>query len=303
MTTAIEPGTATVDHRYDFILLFDVMDGNPNGDPDAGNAPRVDPETGHGLVSDVCLKRKIRNYVSLAQSDATGAPLAGYDIYVKERAVLNRQHGRAYEALGLKPGDKASKGGDAVERARAWMCQTFFDVRMFGAVMMTEVNAGQVRGPVQITFARSVDPIVSLEQAITRMAVTTEKESEKQDGGNRTMGRKEIVPYALYVAHGFISPQLAARTGFDQRDLDLLQRALAGMFELDRSAARGMMSTRRCWAFEHDSPLGNAPAHRLFERLNIARRDPSRPPREFSDYQAGLDTADLPAGIRVLEWA
>lgn len=293
-----------IDRRYDFVLLFDVVNGNPNGDPDAGNSPRVDPETGRGLVSDVCLKRKIRNYISLAKTDpATGAPEAGYDIYVKERAILNRQHGRAYEALGLEAGTKAAKSAEAVERARAWMCQTFFDVRMFGAVMMTEVNAGQVRGPVQITFSRSVDPIVSLEQSITRMAVTTEKEAEKQDGGNRTMGRKEIVPYGLYVAHGFVSPQLAAQTGFSADDLELLRHALTGMFELDRSAARGLMSTQRCWAFEHESPLGNAPAHRLFERVHIAREDTSKPPREFADYKVALDTTNLPSGVRIHEWA
>lgn len=304
MTAPTALASVPVDHRYDFVLLFDVVNGNPNGDPDAGNSPRVDPETGRGLVSDVCLKRKIRNYISLAKTDrATGAPEAGYDIYVKERAILNRQHGRAYEALGLEPGTKAAKSADVVEQARAWMCQTFFDVRMFGAVMMTEVNAGQVRGPVQITFSRSVDPIVSLEQSITRMAVTTEKEAEKQDGGNRTMGRKEIVPYGLYVAHGFISPHLAAQTGFSESDLELLRHALSGMFELDRSASRGLMSTQRCWAFEHESPLGNAPAHRLFERVCITRKDDSRPPREFADYNVTLDAANLPSGVRIHEWA
>lgn len=298
MTTTLAPATAPIEHRYDFVLLFDVINGNPNGDPDAGNSPRVDPETGHGLVSDVCLKRKIRNFVTLAKSDATGTPEAGYDIYVKERAILNQQHQRAYEAKGLKKGDKG-----ASDQAREWMCQTFFDVRMFGAVMSTEVNAGQVRGPVQITFARSVDRIVSLEQAITRMAVTTEKESEKQEGGNRTMGRKELVPYGLYVAHGFISPFLARQTGFSQADLDVLRQALGQMFEVDRSAARGLMTTRRCWTFEHESALGNAPAQRLFERVRIARKDESKPPRDYSDYDVSLDTTDLSAGVRVLEWA
>jgi len=281
MSTTLAPRVDTiVDRRYDFVMLFDVINGNPNGDPDAGNAPRVDPETGRGLVSDVCIKRKIRNFVTLAKTGADGAPEAGYDIYIKERAILNQQHQRAYDALGLKLTEKASKktgkagdkspenddagagrGQEAADAARAWMCQTFFDIRMFGAVMMTDVNAGQVRGPVQITFSRSIDPIVSLEQAITRMAVTTERESKQQDGGNRTMGRKEIVPYGLYVGYGFISPQLARQTGFSMADLELLRRGLAQMFEFDRSSARGLMATRGLWAFEHESPLGNASAH------------------------------------------
>lgn len=283
-----------IEHRYDFVLLFDVINGNPNGDPDAGNSPRVDPETARGLVSDVCLKRKVRNYISLVQSDAKGAPAPGYDIYVKERSVLNQQHQRAYDALKLDP-----RAGDSELRARQWMCQTFFDVRMFGAVMTTGVNAGQVRGPVQITFARSVDPIMPLEQAITRMAVTTDAESEKQKGGNRTMGRKEIVPYALYVAHGFVSPQLAAQTGFSNTDLALLWKALEQMFEFDRSATRGEMTTRRLLVFEHESPLGNAPAHRLFERVSVSRVGEDRPPREYADYHVAVDTEDLPSGVRL----
>jgi CRISPR-associated protein Csd2 len=307
MTTTIAPGVSAgsplVTHRYDFVLLFDVVNGNPNGDPDAGNAPRVDPETGHGLVSDVCIKRKIRNFVSALKSDFTsGEPAPGYDIYVKERAILNQQHERAYTALGLSPDDKAAKEDGIEAKARRWMCQTFFDVRMFGAVMTTGVNAGQVRGPVQITFARSMDPIVSLEQAITRMAVTTEREAEQQEGGNRTMGRKELVPYGLYRAHGFISPHLGAQTGFSLDDLDVLRRALAQMFELDRSAARGEMTTRALWAFEHDSPLGNAPAHRLFERIRVSRKDTSKPARQFSDYDVTVDSANLPSGIRLIDW-
>ena len=291
---------APVSRRYDFVLLFDVINGNPNGDPDAGNAPRLDPETGHGLVTDVCLKRKIRNFVSLVKTDpATGQPEPGYDIYVKERAVLNQQHRRAYDALGLRTdGGAAEKAGNA-DRARAWMCQTFFDIRMFGAVMTTDVNAGQVRGPVQLAFARSVDPITSLEQSITRMAVTTEKEAEKQEGGNRTMGRKEIVPYGLYRAHGFVSPHLAAQTGFHDGDLELLWHSLERMFEIDRSAARGEMATRALYVFEHQSALGNAPAHRLFERLRVARREGSQPPRSFSDYDVTFDDAGLPAGVTV----
>jgi CRISPR-associated protein Csd2 len=285
-----------ISHRYDFVLLFDVTNGNPNGDPDAGNAPRIDPETGHGLVSDVCLKRKVRNFVTLAKTEGSG-PAAGYDIYVKERAVLNDQHLRAYKAKGLDPKAKGAKTKrENEEAARAWMCQTFFDIRMFGAVMSTEINAGQVRGPVQMTFARSLDPIVSLEQAITRMAVTNERDAEKQEGGNRTMGRKEIVPYALYRAHGFISPQLARSTGFNEDDLALLFQALEGMFEIDRSAARGEMTTRGLFAFEHESALGNAPAHRLFERIVAQRRDPSRPARRFEDYEVAVGT-DVPTGI------
>lgn len=288
--------------RYDFVLLFDVTNGNPNGDPDAGNAPRMDPETGYGLVSDVCLKRKIRNFISLVKTDdATGAPEPGYDIYVKERAVLNQQHQRAYDALGLKSDAKGAEKAGNAERARAWMCQTFFDVRMFGAVMGTEINAGQVRGPVQIAFSRSIDPITSLEQSITRMAVTTDRESAAQEGGNRTMGRKEIVPYALYRAHGFVSPQLARQTGFDGDDLELLWQALERMFEFDRSSARGEMATRALYVFEHESALGNAPAHRLFDRLTVTRADESRPPRAFSDYMVALDREALPAGITVHE--
>jgi len=290
--------TAPITRRYDFVLLFDVTNGNPNGDPDAGNAPRTDPETGHGLVSDVCLKRKIRNFVSLAKTDpGTGELEAGYDVYVKERAILNHQHERAYTALGLKSDAKGADAAGNPERARAWMCQNFFDVRMFGAVMTTGVNAGQVRGPVQVTFARSVDRIAALEQSITRMAVTTEREALAQEGGNRTMGRKEIVPYALYRAHGFVSPHLAAQTGFSEEDLELLWQALERMFEFDRSSARGEMTTRALCVFEHESTLGNAPAHRLFERIQIRRRDPERPARTYSDYEIVVDSSELPRGV------
>ncbi len=292
----------SIAHRCDFVLLFDVINGNPNGDPDAGNAPRVDPETGHGLVSDVCLKRKIRNFISLVKTDPkTGAAESGYDIYVKERAILNQQHQRAYDALKLKNDGKAKEKANNVDRARAWMCQNFFDVRMFGAVMSTDVNAGQVRGPVQITFARSVDPIVSLEQAITRMAVTTEREAEQQEGGNRTMGRKELVPYGLYEAHGFVSPYLAAQTGFSPDDLELLWTSLEQMFEHDRSAARGEMTVRKLVIFEHESALGNAHAHRLFERIHVSRKDSAKPPRSFSDYEVTVDRATLPSGVQVHE--
>lgn len=291
-----------ITNRYDFVLLFDVKNGNPNGDPDAGNAPRIDPETGHGLVSDVCLKRKIRNFITLARTGPNGKPEPGYDIYVKEGAILNKQHERAYEVEGIKDADK---GADRVDLARQWMCQTFFDIRMFGAVMTTGVNCGQVRGPVQFAFARSMDPIAQLEQSITRMAVTTEREAqaqtERQEGQARTMGRKTIVPYALYEAHGFISPHLAAKTGFSDADLALLWQALKMMFEHDRSAARGEMASQRLIVFEHESALGNAPAHALFDRLKVTRKDPSKPARQFADYEVALDTAGLPAGITVNE--
>ena len=291
-----------IKNRYDFVLLFDVLNGNPNGDPDAGNSPRIDPETGHGLVSDVCLKRKIRNFICLAKTDPkTGQPADGYDIYVKEKAVLNRQHQRAYEAKKLNPDASGKEKAGQVSEARAWMCQTFFDIRMFGAVMMTDVNCGQVRGPVQIAFSRSVDPIAPLEQSITRMAVTTDREAEAQSGDNRTMGRKEIIPYALYVAHGFISPHLASDTGFSNEDLNILWQALKIMFEHDRSAARGEMSSKKLVVFEHESLLGNAPAHSLFARLKIARKDPAKPARMYLDYEVTLDNGNLPSGIKIHE--
>ncbi len=308
-TTVSGPASAElagqpIQQRYEFVLLFEVINGNPNGDPDAGNAPRVDPQDGHGLVSDVCLKRKIRNFITFAKGAAAGAPQPGYDIYLKEKAVLNHQHQRGYAALGLDAKHPAKlKPGEtpADERVRRWMCQTFFDVRMFGAVMTTGVNAGQVRGPVQIAFARSVEPIVSLEQTLTRMAVTTEKESAAQEGVNRTMGRKEIVPYALYRAHGFVSPFLAASTGFSKADLELLFAALAQMFDHDRSAARGEMGTCKLFVFEHESALGNAPARRLFELIQVAPRDPSRVARAFSDYLVTVNREALPAGVTLQE--
>ncbi len=300
-------GQSPIERRYDFVLIFDVANGNPNGDPDAGNAPRIDPETGHGLVSDVALKRKIRNFVTLEKTDpATGQPAPGHALYVQHRGVLERFHRQAYQALGLDPDAKGKADrGDAVDRARAWMCQTFWDVRTFGAVMSTGVNCGQVRGAVQIAFARSTDPIVSLEQSITRKAVTTEAEAQKQisDHGmvTGTMGRKEIVPYGLYQAHGFVSPSLAADTGFSAADLELLWRALQMMFEHDRSASRGEMATRKLVVFEHESRLGNAPAHKLFERVRISRRDLERPPRSYEDYAVTVDLAGLPNGITVHE--
>lgn len=283
---------SAIEHRYDFLLAFDVINGNPNGDPDTGNTPRVDPETGKGLVSDVCLKRKVRNYISLSKMNADGSPQQGYDIYVKERAILNLQHQRAYDALGLSDASKAN--GNNVDAARRWMCQTFFDIRMFGAVMSTGVNCGQVRGPVQLTFARSVDNISSLDQSLTRMAVTTAEEAEKQGGGNRTMGRKVIVPYGLYIGYGFVSPALADDTGFSQEDLEVLWQALVNMFEIDRSAARGMMQTQRLYVFEHSSRLGNAPAHVLFDMFQPRMKDDVPVARKFADY---ADTDILGLGI------
>lgn len=282
-------------HRYDFVLLFDVIDGNPNGDPDAGNLPRLDAETGHGLVTDVCLKRKVRNFVGLVKEEQPP-----FEIYVKEKAVLNKQHERAYEAIGasdlLKGDDKKRKGGEKSGEARDWMCKNFYDVRTFGAVMSTGVNCGQVRGPVQLTFARSVDPIVSLEHSITRMAVATEAEAEKQDGDNRTMGRKHTVPYGLYVAHGFVSAFLSDQTGFSDDDLELFWQALAQMFEHDRSAARGQMSTRGLYVFKHESKLGNAHAHSLFEQVSASKREEAVIPRRFDDYRVTVDDAEMAVG-------
>ncbi|MBO9357753.1 type I-C CRISPR-associated protein Cas7/Csd2 [Bordetella petrii] len=288
----------TLANRYDFALLFEVKNGNPNGDPDAGNLPRLDVETGHGLVTDVSLKRKVRNFVGLVKGD-----VPPYEIYVKEKAILNRTHERAYESIGkadlLKGDDKKRKGGNAVNEARDWMCKNFFDVRTFGAVMSTGVNCGQVRGPVQLTFARSVDPINAQEHSITRMAVATEAEAEKQDGDNRTMGRKHTVPYGLYIAHGFISSFLARQTGFSEDDLQLLWQAFGQMFEHDRSAARGEMATRGLYVFKHDSELGNAPAHALFERIKVAKNVDI--PRSFADYAITLDDTNLPTGVTVIK--
>lgn len=291
--------------RLDFVLLFDVKDGNPNGDPDAGNMPRIDAETGHGLMTDVALKRKLRNFVQLVK----GAQ-PPYDIYVKEKAVLEQTHRKAYEAIGAtdelagdedpKAKKKRKGSADSVEKARAWICQNFFDVRTFGAVMSTGVNCGQVRGPVQMTFARSADPIVASEHAITRMAVATQAEADKQDGDNRTMGRKHTVPYALYRSHGFVSAFLAKQTGFSAEDLELLMQGLEQMFEHDRSAARGEMSTRGLLVFQHDSELGNAHAHTLFERVSIQLKEGVTAPRSFSDYEVRVNETDLPGGVKLL---
>ncbi len=313
----------TLSRRHDFVLIFDVTNGNPNGDPDAGNLPRLDPETNHGLVTDVSLKRKIRNYVDLAR---TGE--AGHHIYVQEGSILNEKHRQAYVALrGESPGKKEAKlnpKDDAEATAlRDWMCGNFFDVRTFGAVMSTGINCGQVKGPVQMTFANSVEPILPVEISITRMAATNEAEQKKRAEGaeesdsrtdNRTMGRKHIVPYGLYVAHGFISAKFAERTGFSEIDLELLFEAMGSMFEHDRSAARGEMTTRKLIAFRHDSALGNAPAHLLFDRVKIGRNIDGefravddrglgnlRPARKFSDYMIDIDRDGLPSGVEILE--
>jgi CRISPR-associated protein Csd2 len=277
-------------NRYEFALLFDVQNGNPNGDPDAGNMPRFDPETGHGLVTDVCLKRKIRNHVALAKEGAER-----FNIYVQEKAVLSAQRKPAYEAA------TSDAAANTVEYARDWMCKNFYDIRTFGAVMSTkENNCGQVRGPVQIAFAKSVDPIMSQEVSITRMAVETEAEAKKQDGDNRTMGRKHIVPYGLYVAQGFVSAPLAEKTGFGEADLELLWNALINMFEHDRSAARGMMSSQKLYVFKHQDKFGNAPAHKLFDLINIKRNDKSEgPARSFKDYTVTVGRA--PEGVEIIE--
>lgn len=288
----------SIGNRYDFALIFDVRDGNPNGDPDAGNLPRVDPETGHGLVTDVCLKRKVRNYV-LVKHECKSR----FDIYIKEKAILNKLHEKAYQEVGIDLSDDKGKrkGGDHVDKARQKMCDTYYDVRTFGAVMSTGINCGQVRGPVQLTFARSVDPVVPLEFSITRMAVATEAEAIKQGGDNRTMGRKFTIPYGLYIGYGFISPSLASQTGFNQNDLDLLWESLKNMFEIDRSAARGLMATRKLIVFKHDSALGNGSSNSLFDLIHIEKLKTESPARDFRDYSVTIDTAVLPAGVTILE--
>lgn len=303
-------------NRYDFVLVFDVKDGNPNGDPDAGNLPRLDAETGHGLVTDVSLKRKVRNFIGLVKGNA-----AHFDIFVKEKSVLNQQIERAYEKspevqaaleawkLWQKDKKKNPKPPRHYEDiARDWMCDNFFDVRTFGAVMSTgdedsesklKKTAGQVRGPVQFTFARSIDPIIAQEHSITRMAVTNEKDLEKE----RTMGRKHTVPYGLYAAHGFVSSFLAKQTGFSDEDLELLWQSLAQMFEHDRSAARGEMATRGLYVFKHDSELGNAPAHALFERIQPRMKDGVTAPRSFADYEVTVNETAMPSGVTLMRKA
>ncbi len=280
----------SIKNRYEFVLLFDVKNGNPNGDPDGGNMPRIDPETGHGITTDVCLKRKVRNYVELVKEDQTP-----YNIYVKEKGILTERRQPAYEAV-VDVKDKAEK----ISKARAWMCKNFFDVRTFGAVMSTkENNCGQVRGPVQFSFSQSIDPIIPLEATITRMAVETRKEADAQGGDNRTMGRKTYVPYGLYEMHGFISAPLAQQTGFTEDDLNLFWDALLNMFDHDRSAARGEMATRKLIIFKHDSKLGNAPAQKLFDLVTVEKNSSDVPPRLFTDYTVSVGKA--PEGVEIIE--
>lgn len=285
----------TINNRYEFVYFFDVKDGNPNGDPDAGNLPRVDAETGQGLVTDVCLKRKVRNFVGLTKGEEPP-----YEIYIKEKAVLNRSNQRAYQALELKSeSTKLPKDVEDAKKVTAWMCQNFFDIRTFGAVMTTAVNTGQVRGPIQLNFARSIDPIVSAEHSITRMAVTTEAEAEKQGGDNRTMGRKFTVPYGLYRCHGYVSANLANQTGFSEDDLQLFWQALINMFDHDRSASRGEMSPCGLYVFKHESNLGNAPARKLFDLVTVEKTIDG-PARSFSDYKVSVNTEGLPNGVELL---
>jgi CRISPR-associated protein Csd2 len=316
-----------IKNRYDFVYVFDVKDGNPNGDPDAANLPRIDAETGQGIVTDVCLKRKVRNYVQLIKEAEPP-----YDIFVKEKSILNQAIEKAFIIVGLtekkqKEYDKELKDLKSKlkeeedetkieelkrkiaeikekmnnEKARKYMCQNYYDIRAFGAVLSTGMNAGQVRGPIQLTFARSVDQILSLEHSITRMAVATEKESEEQNGENHTFGRKSIVPYGLYVAHGFISANFAKQTGFSEEDLELFWKALINMFENDRSAARGLMSARKLYVFKHANELGNAPANKLFELIKIKKKDENKPARNFSDYEININSDSVPSEINLTE--
>ena len=306
----------SIKNRYDFVYLFDVTNGNPNGDPDAGNLPRLDPETNQGLVSDVCLKRKVRNYVALTRGDTQGN-----EIYVTERAILELQQKRAWDAIvpnaSAKDRQKLPKDEQIARKLMQWMCANFFDVRTFGAVMSTKgANCGQVRGPVQFAFARSIEPVLPLEISITRMASTTEKDAESK-GDIRTMGRKHIVPYGLYRMHGYISACLAdggagkKGTGFSEEDLELVWTALEQMFDHDRSSARGEMAARRLILFKHDSSLGNAPAHRLFDRVTVKRvsngetYEPGAgnlpPARVYADYAVHVNESELPTGVRIID--
>ena len=302
-----------IKNRYEFVVLFDCENGNPNGDPDAGNMPRIDPETGYGIVTDVCLKRKIRNYVETAKEDE-----AGHRIIIKEKVPLNRSEGEAFTKVGIdnaadmKPEDlkkkiKAAKanGVDVDTQIRDYLCGEFFDIRTFGAVLTTCVkgalNCGQVRGPVQLSFARSIDPIVPQELTITRTAITTEADAEKK---STEIGRKYIVPYGLYRAEGYVSANLARKTtGFSEDDLALLWQAILNMFECDHSAARGKMAVRELIVFKHDSELGNAPAYKLFDTVKVERIDAEKPPRAYADYKVSVDKAAVPAGVTVTRMA
>lgn len=286
---------SALENRYEFTLLFDVENGNPNGDPDAGNMPRMDPETSIGLVSDVCMKRKIRNYISLAKGDEQG-----WQIYVQESSVLSENRQGAYDSEDVsKIKDKKEK----TLKARKWMCNNFFDVRTFGAVMSTTTNnCGQVRGPVQLSFSKSIDPIFPQEISITRMAVETAKEAEKQDGGNRTMGRKFLVPYALYRLDGYVSAPFAEQTGFSDEDLEMLWASLVNMFDQDHSASRGKMAARKLLVFRHESRLGNAPAQKLFDLISVCKKaDCKGPARAFSDYSVDIEVSQVPHGVELIE--
>ncbi|KQC13180.1 MAG: type I-C CRISPR-associated protein Cas7/Csd2 [Desulfuromonas sp. SDB] len=278
-----------IKNRYEFVLLFDVENGNPNGDPDMGNMPRVDPQTGHGIVTDVCLKRKVRDFIDMVK---TGEP--GYDIYVKSGAILNLQNKKAYDSLGIEP--KGKKDSPDV-RATEFMCKNFFDIRTFGAVMSTDVNCGQVRGPVQINFGRSIDPIFQQEVTVTRLAVTKEEDIKK----GQTMGKKQILPYALYRTEGYISANLANKTtGFNEDDLELFWDSLVNMFEHDHSAARGKMSARKLIVFKHATELGSCQAHKLFDLVKINKNSGDLPPRSFSDYDIEI-SQDVPDGVELIE--
>lgn len=283
---------ATLNNRFDFVYMFDVQDGNPNGDPDAGNLPRIDAETGMGLVTDVCLKRKVRNYVQIAKELSDG-----FDIFIKEKAVLNDEIDKAHDDSEVK---EIKDAKEKTAAARRFMCKNYYDIRTFGAVMSTGKNAGQVRGPIQLTFARSVDAVATAEHSITRIAVATPGEAEKQNGENHTMGRKATIPYGLYVCHGFISANLARQTGFSEEDLQLFWEALKNMFDMDRSAARGLMSAQKLVVFKHDSVLGNAPANKLFDLVKVEKNTDSAP-RSFKDYNVTIDKDALPSDVTVEE--
>ncbi len=285
---------SVIKNRYEFTVLFEVENGNPNGDPDAGNMPRIDMETGHGIVTDVCIKRKIRNYVETFKEDSPG-----YRIYIKENIPLNRSDKEAYEYLGIK-NEKPEKGKDD-ERIRGFMCENFYDIRAFGAVMTTFVkaalNCGQIRGPIQLGFAKSIDPIVQQEVTITRVAITTEKDAEKK---GTEMGRKYVIPYALYRLDGYISANLARKTtGFNEEDLELFWKAVINMFEIDHSAARGKMSVRNLFVFKHDSELGECPAYKLFESIKVERK--ISPARKYNDYSINVDENEIPSGVKFMK--
>ncbi|SHI91414.1 CRISPR-associated protein Csd2 [Geosporobacter subterraneus DSM 17957] len=286
-----------IKNRYEFVILFDVENGNPNGDPDAGNMPRIDAETGYGIVTDVCLKRKIRNYVETVKADSEG-----YKIYIKDGVPLNTSDKLAYKELGITEEEAQKSKGEKDSKIRDFMCENFFDIRTFGAVMTTfvkaKLNCGQVRGPVQIGFARSVDPIVQQEITITRVAVTTEKDFEKKDN---EMGRKHIIPYALYRAEGYISANLAKTvTKFSEKDLELLWEAIINMFEHDHSAARGKMSVRELIVFKHISEFGNTQAYKLFDTVTIKRNDETKPARKYADYTVSVDIEKIPKEVQCI---